>query len=164
MGVGETLGQAVTLPALMIYENVRAIGMALTFRERPDVGGPVRMVKEVSGAIAVGPTQAIRYLAAISAGLVAINLLPIPALDGGRLMFLLYEAIARKRANEKVEAKIHAVALLMFLALFFVITIHDLMPDKEKAEAQPAASSTAPAGASAPVPSTVPLGPSTAAP
>ncbi|NOU30074.1 MAG: site-2 protease family protein [Polyangiaceae bacterium] len=134
MGMGETTLVCLKLPPLMIYENVRALAMAITFREKPDVGGPVRMVKEVSNAIAIGPSAALRYLGAISAGLVAINLLPIPALDGGRLMFLLYEAIARKRANEKVEAKIHAVALLMFLALFVVITVHDLIPTKDKVE------------------------------
>ena len=56
------------------------------------------------------------------------NLLPLPALDGGRLMFLLYEAIARRRANEKAEAMIHSVGLLMFLALMLVVTVKEFLP------------------------------------
>lgn len=130
MGMQETLWRSFKVPPMVIYENIRMLGRAVSFKETPKVGGVVRIVKEGSKAIAGGVADAFEFFAVISAGLVAINLLPIPALDGGRLMFLFYEAIARKRANEKVEAQIHGVALLMFLALFVVITINDLMPDK----------------------------------
>jgi regulator of sigma E protease len=150
MTYGETAAAAAKRPMLFIYENVRAIGLAITFRASPEVGGPVRMVKEISKAIRYGLSATLGFLGAISAGLVAINLLPIPALDGGRLMFLFYEAIARKRADEQVEAKIHGVALLMFLALFVVVTIHDLMPSKDDDDV-PAAPST-PAVPSTPAP------------
>jgi regulator of sigma E protease len=53
-------------------------------------------------------------------------MLPVPALDGGRLMFLGYEAVARRKPNAKVEAQIHALGLLMFLALMAVVTVNDL--------------------------------------
>jgi regulator of sigma E protease len=154
MAYGETVWMAAKKPPMFIYENVRAIGLALTFRETPQVGGPVRMVKEISEAIRFGLATTLGFLGVISSGLVAINLLPIPALDGGRLMFLFYEAIARKRANEQVEAKIHGVALLMFLALFFVITIHDFMPDKKEdaPAATPASLPNAPSAPSTKVP------------
>jgi regulator of sigma E protease len=130
MDMKETTWRSLADPPRVIYANVRMIGRVVSGREKnPEVGGVVRIVKEGSKAIAGGFAYALEFFAVISAGLVAINLLPIPALDGGRLMFLFYEAIARKRANEKVEAIMHSVALLMFLALFVVITINDLRPD-----------------------------------
>jgi regulator of sigma E protease len=127
MDMKETAWMSFIIPPKFIYDNLRAIGRAISFQEKPKLGGPVRIVSEVSKAIALGLGPTLQFLGIISAGLVAINLLPIPALDGGRLVFLFYEAISRKRANEKVEAKIHAVALLMFLALFVIITINDIV-------------------------------------
>jgi regulator of sigma E protease len=126
MSASETLWYSFILPPKFIYLNIRGVARAISGKEKVQLGGPVRIVTEVSKAVAHGPSETLQYLGIISAGLVFVNLLPIPALDGGRLMFLLYEAIARRRANEKVETKIHAVALLMFLALFVLITINDV--------------------------------------
>ena len=54
----------------------------------------------------------------------------IPALDGGRLMFLGFEAAARRKPDAKLEARIHAVGLLMMLALIAVVTVGEVMPKK----------------------------------
>jgi regulator of sigma E protease len=51
------------------------------------------------------------------------NLLPLPGLDGGRLVFLGWEAISRRRVNQRVEAAVHMVGVLMLLALILVISI-----------------------------------------
>jgi regulator of sigma E protease len=55
--------------------------------------------------------------------LAGFNLLPIPALDGGRLMFLGYEAATRKRPNARIEAHIHAVGLILLLTLVAAVTL-----------------------------------------
>ena len=75
--------------------------------------------------VEAGPNETLYILAMLSAYLGGFNLLPIPGLDGGRLMFLGYEAVARRKPNPKMEAQIHAFGLLMFLALIFVVTIQD---------------------------------------
>jgi regulator of sigma E protease len=62
-------------------------------------------------------------LGALSAYLAGFNLLPIPALDGGRLMFLGYEAATRKRPNARIEAHVHAVGLFLLLTLVAAVTL-----------------------------------------
>jgi regulator of sigma E protease len=63
------------------------------------------------------------FVGALSAYLGAFNLLPFPALDGGRLAFLLYEATTRRRANQTFEQAVHTVGLVMFLALLAWVTV-----------------------------------------
>ena len=70
-----------------------------------------------------GWTEWLKLLGALSAYLGAFNLIPFPALDGGRLMFLGYELATRRRPNAKVEAQIHVVGLLMLLGLMFYVTV-----------------------------------------
>jgi regulator of sigma E protease len=62
-------------------------------------------------------------LGMLSAYLGAFNLIPFPALDGGRLVFLVYEAATRRRANQTIESAIHAVGLVALLALMLWVTI-----------------------------------------
>ncbi|MDO4476113.1 MAG: M50 family metallopeptidase [Lachnospiraceae bacterium] len=62
----------------------------------------------------------------LSANLGVVNLLPLPALDGGRLLFLLIEALRRKRMDPELEGKIHLVGMLLLLALMAVIMGNDI--------------------------------------
>ncbi|KAF0161407.1 MAG: membrane-associated zinc metalloprotease [Caulobacteraceae bacterium] len=66
-------------------------------------------------------------IALISIALGFFNLLPIPALDGGRLLFLAFEVVTRRRPNEKVEAMIHTVGLILLLGLLVLVTFRDIM-------------------------------------
>ena len=56
-----------------------------------------------------------------------MNLLPIPALDGGRIVFLLVEAVTKKKIPKKVEAIINYVFLFLLFGLFIYISINDVM-------------------------------------
>jgi regulator of sigma E protease len=94
-------------------------------REKPEVAGPVRIVKYGAMMVETGTYDILYFLAKLSAYLGGFNLLPMPALDGGRLMFLIYEAVARRKPNARIEAQIHALGLLMFLALIAVVTVQD---------------------------------------
>jgi regulator of sigma E protease len=62
----------------------------------------------------------------LSAYLGAFNLLPFPALDGGRLLFLGAEAISRRRPDAKIVAHVHAIGLVMLLMLMVVVTYSDI--------------------------------------
>ena len=53
-------------------------------------------------------------------------MLPYPALDGGRFVFLSYEAVTRRKPNARVEASIHTVGLLTLLALITVVTVKEV--------------------------------------
>jgi regulator of sigma E protease len=91
-------------------------------KEKPELSGPVGIVRETAKALKDGFAIYLFFIGVISAYLGAFNLLPIPALDGGRLMFLAYEATTRKRPNPQIEAQVHAVGLVMLLALIVVVT------------------------------------------
>jgi regulator of sigma E protease len=119
---------AVKQPPMVIYLTVQGIWRMISGAEKPNVLGFRGVVEEVAGAIEEGPGDALQFLGRLSAYLGGFNLLPLPGLDGGRLIFLIYEAIARRRANEKVEAAIHAVGIFFFLALMMVVTVREFLP------------------------------------
>ncbi|MBK6696483.1 MAG: site-2 protease family protein [Myxococcales bacterium] len=108
-------------PPLVIVAVIKG----LTSVKMDDLSGPVGIVKETARAISRGPADALRFLGALSAYLCGFNLLPFPALDGGRLLFLGFEAAARRKPDAKVEAQIHAVGLIMLLALLVVVSFRN---------------------------------------
>ena len=63
----------------------------------------------------------------LSANLGVMNLLPIPALDGGRLVFLLAEAIRRKPVNRQIEGMVHFAGLMLLMALMVVVMYNDIL-------------------------------------
>ncbi|MGN1133925.1 MAG: site-2 protease family protein, partial [Oscillospiraceae bacterium] len=68
------------------------------------------------------------YLAAfITINLGLFNLLPIPALDGGRLIFLIIEAIRRKPVPPEKEGMVHAIGMAALMLLMVVVTVSDVM-------------------------------------
>jgi len=126
MGFKDAAIESVLHPAKVVEALVVGLGRIITGRDRPEVTGPVGIVKETSKAAERGTADYLYLLGLLSAYLGGFNLLPFPALDGGRLMFLAYEAVTRHRPNARVEAHVHAVGLLMLLALIAVITVFDI--------------------------------------
>lgn len=68
----------------------------------------------------------LNFIILISANLGVMNLLPLPALDGGRLLFLLVELITRKPIPKEKEALVHAIGFVLLLVLMVVITFKDI--------------------------------------
>ena len=116
----------------LIYpvEQTKAIGAMLysiVFKEeKADVGGPVRMVEEFRNAFSHSLVAGIELIMALSVYLGLFNLLPIPALDGGRLVFLGYELVTRRRANPKIEAMVHMAGIMALGLLMVLVLIHDV--------------------------------------
>ena len=63
----------------------------------------------------------------LSANLGVMNLLPIPALDGGRLIFLVIEAVRKKPVNRQVEGMVHFAGLMLLMLLMVVVMYNDLL-------------------------------------
>ena len=101
-----------------------------------DVSGPVGIVNQMSEVAAASPTwvdallNMVYFGAFIAVNLAVMNLLPIPALDGGRVVSLLLttgiEAITKKKLNPKYEGYIHAAGMILLLALMAVIMFKDI--------------------------------------
>lgn len=100
-----------------------------------DLSGPVGVVDAIGstyeesksqGALAIWVNML--YMAALlSANLGVMNLLPLPALDGGRLVFLIIEAIRKKPVNRQVEGMIHFAGLMMLMVLMVVVMYNDIL-------------------------------------
>ncbi|HVW28823.1 MAG TPA: M50 family metallopeptidase [Polyangiaceae bacterium] len=112
-------------PAIVVDRLVVGLVRIILRKEKPDLAGPVGIVKIAGAAAARGMDEYLEFFGMLSAYLGGFNLLPLPALDGGRLAFLAYEAVTRRRANARVEAGIHFVGLVMLITLLAVVTVFD---------------------------------------
>ena len=92
-----------------------------------EVIGTVGMISMVSETVREGWHMVFLFLFVISLNLGIINLLPIPALDGGRLVFLVIEAIRGKPIPPEKEGIVHAIGLVLLLILFVVLTYQDIV-------------------------------------
>jgi len=89
------------------------------------VGGPVATVKVLSDTSSIGLTQVLLVIALISISLAVMNILPIPALDGGRLFVTLIYRALRKSLTRRAEELIHGTGFALLMLLFVVITAVD---------------------------------------
>ena len=104
------------------YETIKAI---FDFSIE-NVAGPVGIVGIVGEAAKFGFSSLLILTALISINLAIINLLPFPALDGGRLFFLLIEKIKGSRINPKFSNTANTVGFVLLILLMVVITFHDI--------------------------------------
>lgn len=91
------------------------------------VSGTVGAISQASQSIQQGFDMVLNVFASISLNLGIMNLLPLPALDGGRLVFLLIEAIFRKPVPRDKEGMVHAAGMLLLFGLMIVLTYSDIM-------------------------------------
>ncbi len=114
-------------------ESVRAIldaliGILSSGQGADQVTGPVGTVAGISDMTQEGGIDVyLQLLAMVSVNLGVMNLLPIPGLDGSRLLFLLVEAIRRKPVRRELEGSIHAAGLILLMGLMVVLTYKDIV-------------------------------------
>ncbi|MCL5434936.1 MAG: M50 family metallopeptidase [Patescibacteria group bacterium] len=90
------------------------------------VAGPVG-IAQLTGIFCSNINSCLSFAGMLSLNLAILNVLPIPALDGGRLFFIIIEAVTRRKVNQKVEGYAHAVGMAVLLGLIALITLHDLI-------------------------------------
>ena len=100
-----------------------------------DLSGPVGVVDAIGtayeesrdeGALMVW-MNLLNMAVLLSANLGVMNLLPLPALDGGRIVFLLLEAVRRKPVNREVEGMVHFAGLMLLMVLMVVVMYNDIL-------------------------------------
>ena len=91
------------------------------------VSGPVGVTDAMVTAAKGGASQFFNLLAVLAMNLGVFNLLPFPALDGGRLVFILFEMIFRRKVPAKVEAAIHTAGILLLFALMIFVVFKDIV-------------------------------------
>jgi RIP metalloprotease RseP len=119
---------------MIVGLNLEGIGRMITGKERPQLSGPLGLMRETKKAAKAGLSTYLSMIAFLSTAVGFFNMLPVPALDGGRLMFLGYEAVTRRRPNQKVEAQIHMVGMIMLLTTLVLVTYREWGTDKTPSE------------------------------
>jgi regulator of sigma E protease len=122
----ESAKLSIALPFQMTMAQLSGLADMVARRSTEGIGGPVMMGKMVAEAAEAGVPAFLWILMFISVALGMFNLLPFPALDGGRLIFLGYEAITRRRANERFEMAVHAVGIVFLLGVMILVTYRDI--------------------------------------
>lgn len=124
----ESLRESKRLIGLTAVMFGRVIQTVVSRFEVPEgVAGPVGIAKLTHVFVQEGILSLVRFLALLSLSLSVINIFPLPALDGGRLLFLLFEVFAGRRINQRWEAMIHAIGLVILLLLLIAVTYSDVM-------------------------------------
>lgn len=100
--------------------NVREVGLS-------DLSGVIGIFDMVSKTVSAGFLSYLSLIALLSVNIGIMNFLPIPALDGGRAIFLLYEAITHKKPNKKFENALNNIVFILLLILFVFVAYNDIL-------------------------------------
>mgnify|MGYP001582465194 CR=1 FL=1 len=122
-------GGAMTVTLIIATVSVFAALIVDVFKGTADLqnlAGPVGIISLVGDATNLGFVYVLQFVAFISINLGVLNLLPIPALDGGRLLFLLIETVKGSPVNYKIIKVIHAAGFALLLILMALVTYNDI--------------------------------------
>ncbi len=127
VSVLEAPGIAIGWTAQIVRTSIIGIGQIITGR-RPveELGGPLKIAKFSGEQFSLGWVSFVQFIALISINLGFINLLPIPMLDGGHLMFYALEAVRRRPASPRLQEWAFRSGLAVVLAMMIFVTFNDL--------------------------------------
>ena len=112
----------------MFVYNIKVLGRRESLSE--NVSGPVGIAGAVGAILSLGQDQVVaqllNLLGLLSLSLAFMNILPVPALDGGRLAFLLVEAVFGKKLAAKKENLINQIGMVFLLGLIILVSFNDL--------------------------------------
>jgi len=118
-------GKMVVVTGQLLYETLKNLIVA---RQVPqDIAGPIGIFMIVGQAIPRGISYLLQLTALISVNLAVINILPFPALDGGRLLFVAIEKIRGRKVAAQVEAVVHNIGFILLMVLVALITFYDIL-------------------------------------
>lgn len=128
VGPVEAMTLAVDQSLGLVRMMVTGIGQIFTGdRSISELGGPIKIAKYSGEQLSLGPEAFVSFAALISINLAFINLLPIPALDGGHLAFYAAEAVRRKPISARGMELAYRTGVIVVLMLMVVVTVNDLV-------------------------------------
>lgn len=127
LGVGEALSAGVDEAVGVTTLYVSMVGKLFTGREnvRDNLGGPLEIARQSKIAADRGGASFWGFVAFLSIALAVFNILPIPALDGGHLVFLVYEGVTRREPSLKVRMVVQQIGLALILMLMAFVIFND---------------------------------------
>lgn len=126
-GIGAGFREAYFWGEIIFSGVAKMVGSLFAGDVPKDVSGPLGIFEATSSIRSnQGLLAVIHFFGIVSVNLAVVNILPFPALDGGRIIFVLYEIIFRKKANEKFEVAVNNLGMLILLTLLLLITVGDV--------------------------------------
>lgn len=122
----EAVIEGVTRPFIISAATLASLGRMFTGKvSTGQVGGPLEIIRQLKMSFEEGLVKTILFLGLLNVLLGLFNLLPVPALDGGRLIFLLFTLVTRRPVNERVEHAVHMVGFIILLGLIVLLSLRD---------------------------------------
>jgi regulator of sigma E protease len=126
-GILESFGAGFGLTLGNIELGLKSLSLLVTGRASiKDLGGPIAIAKMSGESARGGLASLILFIAFISINIGLLNILPVPVLDGGHLVIILIEAVARRPISTRIKLAVQQVGLVLILALMAVIIWNDV--------------------------------------
>jgi regulator of sigma E protease len=122
-GPGAALMDGLRRTADAAFGQVAMFGKAFSGAKGVGISGPLGIIRELITRLREGAGPFANVLWTLSIALAIFNLLPVPGLDGGRLVFLAYEVVTRRRVNARVENVVHVAGLVALMVLLVWVTL-----------------------------------------
>jgi len=128
----EAPGKALVMNIMRAKEMLVGIGTTLAKLVQlqspgADVAGPIGIAQITGQAVKFGWRATLEFMSILSLNLAVLNVLPIPALDGGRLLFIFLEKILGKRVRPAFEHSAHQIGMIVLLFLVLLVSINDIL-------------------------------------
>jgi regulator of sigma E protease len=125
-GALEALPEAIVATNTNLGAQLKGFASIFARKQNAELSGPIGIAQELVRGARAGLERFLELVWTISVGLAVLNLLPFPALDGSRLLFLAYELVTRRRVNERVESLIHTGGFVVLLVLILAVSFGDV--------------------------------------
>lgn len=117
---------AITRSANMAVSLVAGLARSFEPEAQVQLAGPVGIAEMTGRAAQQGAPTLLQFMAFLSINLAIFNLVPIPGLDGARLLFVAIERVRGRRVNPRIEGAMHLAGMLLLIALMLVVSFRDI--------------------------------------
>lgn len=124
--------KAVVITFTRAFDMVTSLGSTaarlLTLRApEAEVAGPIGIAQVTGQAVKFGWEAVLEFASILSLNLAVLNILPIPALDGGRVLFVVLEKVLRRKINPALERNAHQIGMIVLFALILLVSVNDIL-------------------------------------
>ncbi len=126
--IWEAIPRALYETILWLFAMFQWIAAVIRGLVAPQIAGPIGIVQATSEVVQYGLTDTLRFAAFLSTQLAILNMLPLPAFDGGRLVFVVLEVIRRgKRISPQREGLVHIIGMVIILGFVLIVSYFDIL-------------------------------------
>lgn len=126
-GIGESFVDGFAFTFRLSFLMIKELGGMIAHPSTAQVAGPVGIAVMAGDAARSGALALLSFLAVISLNLGIVNLLPFPALDGGRAFFAVIEMIQGRPVSEQIERRVHFAGFVVLMIFILAVTWHDVV-------------------------------------